>query len=73
MDRYEKLETHMDPDRVRIELDRHDFLDRNRLELDRYELLGSKPISNFLDSISIQEVFHVDPAQFDLDPGSFSC
>ena len=44
MDRYENLEIHMVPDRVRIELDRHDFSDRNRLELDRYELLGSKKL-----------------------------
>ena len=79
MDRYEKLETHMDPDRVRIELDRHDFLGRNRLELNRYELLRPTSISNFwtrsrsrskkffmsiqLHSISIQEAFHVGLAQ----------
>ena len=57
----------MDPDRVRIELGRHDFLDRNQLELNRYELIKLLGLGVDLDPRS----FYVDPAQFDLDPGSF--
>ena len=76
MDRYEKLETHMDPDRVRIELTDTtswieidlSWIDTNFLDRNRYQTSWTRSRSRSkkffmsiqLNSISIQEAFHVD-------------